>query len=99
MRAVEAGDAGRFLAAMLQRVEAERDEARGVVGAPDAENAAFLAQLVVVERIGGQHGGPRLQLAVAARHIGASAPLCRLSPEQGVKILTAYGAYALQSCG
>ncbi len=55
LRAVEAGDAGGFLAAMLQRVEAERDEARGVVGAPDAENAALLVQLVVVERIGGQH--------------------------------------------
>ena len=56
MRAVEAGDAGGFLAAVLERVEAERDEAGGVVGAPDAENAALLAELVAqVERIGGQH--------------------------------------------
>ena len=30
-----------FLAAVLQRVEAERDEARGIVGTPDAENPAF----------------------------------------------------------
>ena len=55
MLAVEAGDAGGFLAAVLQRVEAERDEARRIVGAPDAENAALFAQLVVVEWIGRQH--------------------------------------------
>ena len=55
MGAVEAGDAGRFLAAVLQRVQPERDEARGIVGTPNAENAAFLAQLVVIERIGRQH--------------------------------------------
>jgi hypothetical protein len=41
---------------MLQRMEAERDEARRIIGAPDAEYAAFLAQFVVVERIGRQHG-------------------------------------------
>ena len=56
--AVEADDAGRFLAAVLQRVKPERDEAGGAVGAPDAENAAFLAELVVIERIGGQHFSP-----------------------------------------
>ena len=53
--AVEAGDAGRFLAAVLEGVQAERDEARGIVGAPHAEDAAFLAQLVVIEGIGRQH--------------------------------------------
>ena len=66
LRAVEAGDAGRFLAAVLERVEAQRDEARGVVGTPDAEHAAFLAELVVVERIGRQHVpafGPELAIA------------------------------------
>ena len=56
--AVEADDAGGFLAAVLQGVKPKRDEARGVVGAPDSENTAFLAQLVVVERIGGQHFSP-----------------------------------------
>ena len=56
MLAVEAGDARGFLAAVLQRVEPERDEARRIVGAPDAEDAALLAQLVVIERIGRQHG-------------------------------------------
>ena len=47
--AVEAGDAGRFLAAVLQRVEAERDQRRGALRAGHAEDAALLAQLVVVE--------------------------------------------------
>jgi hypothetical protein len=55
MLLVEAGDAGRFLAAMLERMKAERDEARRMIGAPDAEHAAFLTQLVVIERIGRQH--------------------------------------------
>ena len=62
MLAVEARDARGFLAAMLQRVQAERDEARRIVGTPDAENAALFAQLVVVERIGRQHR-PEPQLA------------------------------------
>ena len=62
--AVIAGDAGRFLAAMLERVEAQCGHRGGGVGAPDSEHAAFLAELVVVigagiERIGGEHGCPR----------------------------------------
>ena len=44
---VEAGDAGRFLPAMLEGMEPERDEARCIVGTPDAEHAALLAELVV----------------------------------------------------
>ena len=47
--AVEGDDAGRLLAAMLERVEAERREGGGVVMAVDAEDAAFLAQRVAVE--------------------------------------------------
>ena len=77
--AVEADDAGGFLAAVLERVEAERDEAGGAVGAPDSENAALLAELVVVERVGRQHefrANPR----GFARHIGALSRICRLSP-------------------
>ena len=46
MRSVIAGDAGGFLAAMLQRMKPERDEARGIIGTPDAENPALFAQLV-----------------------------------------------------
>ena len=45
MLAVEGGDAGGFLASMLERVETQRDEARRIVGTPDSENAALLAQL------------------------------------------------------
>ena len=42
--AVEAGDAGGFLPAMLQRVQAERGDGGGVGDVPDAEDAAFLVQ-------------------------------------------------------
>ena len=47
--AVEGDDAGGFLAAVLQGVEAERDDRRGIRVAVDAEDAAFLAQGVAVE--------------------------------------------------
>jgi hypothetical protein len=40
---------------MLERVKAEGDHRRRRLGAPDAEHAAFLAQFVVIERMGGQH--------------------------------------------
>ena len=53
--AVEARDARGFLPAVLERVQAERNEARGIVGTPDAKDAALLVQLVVVERVGRQH--------------------------------------------
>jgi hypothetical protein len=53
--AVEAGDARRLLAAVLERVQPQRDEARRMVGTPNAENAAFLAKLVVIERMSRQH--------------------------------------------
>ena len=46
---VEGDDAGRLLAAMLERVQAERGDRRGVRMAEDAEDAAFLAQRVAVE--------------------------------------------------
>ena len=78
--AVEAGDAGRFLAAVLERVQAERDEARGVVGTPNAENPAFLAQLVVIERIGRQHVPPSLAEARAPYRMACA--LCRNLGEQ-----------------
>ena len=78
MLAVEGGDARRFLAAMLQRVQAERDEARRIVGAPDAEHAALLAQLVVIERIGRQHVRvPEPPARVTRASYRAAARLCR----------------------
>ena len=58
--AVEGRDAGRFLSAVLKCVQAQCDEAGRILGAPYAEYAALLAQLIVVERIGRQHVlGPR----------------------------------------
>ena len=47
--AVEGDDAGGFLAAMLEGVQAERRDRGGVGVAEDAEDAALLAQPVVVE--------------------------------------------------
>ncbi len=45
-RAVERDDAGRFLAAMLEGVEAERRDGGGVGMAENAEDAAFFAQAI-----------------------------------------------------
>jgi hypothetical protein len=50
--AVAGDDAGGFLSAVLERVQPECCERTRVGVAEDAENAAFLAQLVVVERVG-----------------------------------------------
>ena len=58
MRAVETRYAGALLTAMLESMQPKRDEARGIAGTPYAENPAFLAKLVVVERIGRQHRVP-----------------------------------------
>jgi hypothetical protein len=60
---------------VLQRVEAERNEARRIVGTPDAKDAALFLELVVVEWIGGQHVlGPAPKVS-RQRHIGARAAL------------------------
>jgi hypothetical protein len=52
---VEAGDAGGFLPAMLERVQAQRDQCGGTVRACCAEDAALLVKVIVVERVRGQH--------------------------------------------
>jgi hypothetical protein len=62
--AVEGDDAGGFLAAMLQGVEAERREGGGFRMAENAEDAAFLMRVVVIERNGIEHR-PRLGHGVA----------------------------------
>ena len=49
LRAVEGDDPRRLLAAMLQRVQAERGQRRRFRVAEDAEDAALLVELVVVE--------------------------------------------------
>jgi hypothetical protein len=52
-------NAARFLSAMLQGVHSERNDACGIDGADDTEDATLLFQLVVVEGVAGQvtHGG------------------------------------------
>ena len=49
--AVIGDDAGRFLAAMLQRVQAERRQRRAVGMAVDAEDAAFFVQMIRIRNI------------------------------------------------
>jgi len=65
--AVKAADARRFLAAMLQRVQAKRDHCGCINGTAHTENTALFAQLVVVKRMSADHVARpiRLQLAVA----------------------------------
>ena len=58
MRAVETRYARALLAAVLESMEPERHKACGIAGIPNAEDAAFLAKLVVIERIGRQHRVP-----------------------------------------
>jgi hypothetical protein len=83
--AVEAGEAGGLLAAMLQGVQTQRDEIRRIVGTPDTEDAALFAQLVVIERIGRQHvPGPTAGFTKSSYK--AEAAPCRPQPEQGVKV-------------
>ena len=48
--AIEGDDAGRLLAAMLQRVQAECRDGGGIRDVPDAEDTALLVELVVVGR-------------------------------------------------
>ncbi len=47
--AVEGDDAGGFLAAMLERMQAERGDGGGIGMAENAEHAAFLAQAVGIQ--------------------------------------------------
>ncbi len=49
LAAVEGDDAGCLLAAMLQRVQPERGQRRGVGLSEDAEDATFLVWLIVAE--------------------------------------------------
>ena len=48
---VEADDAGRFLAAMLERMQTERGQGRGIGMIEDAEDAALLVQPVLFEPV------------------------------------------------
>ncbi len=62
--AVEGDDAGGFLAAVLERMQAESGQRRRVRMVIDAEDAAFLVQLV--------------GLAIEARHLAGRSVLIRL---------------------
>ena len=47
LAAVIGNDAGRFLPAMLQRMQPERDDRRGLLPSQYAEHAAFVVEMVV----------------------------------------------------
>ena len=85
---VPTGDTGGFLPPMLERVEAKRDDSGRRISAGNAENAAFLAQLVVVEGVRSHHGCERFHSrsrttrkeyprAVVERAYRDLRPLCR----------------------
>ena len=57
--AVGGDDARSLLAAMLERMQAEHGVRRGLVMSDDAENAAFLVQLVVIAGAQAPDGGHR----------------------------------------
>ena len=85
MRAVPAGDAGGFLAAMLERVEPERDQRSGALHLGHAEDAALLAELVPIIGemsigVSGQHLGP--PGVGSGGHIGG--PRRFVAPDPGV---------------
>ena len=85
--AVEGDDAGRFLAAMLQRVQAERRDGGGVGMAEDAEHAALLAQPVVVEidALAGEDCGGRCRVDPSSRLSGPGRGVqcdCRLGQQR-----------------
>ena len=61
-RSVEGDNARRLLSAVLQGVQAERNDRRGVGMAEDAEDAAFFVQPVFIEIDAG--GGRRRQAEV-----------------------------------
>jgi hypothetical protein len=61
-RAVEGDDAGGFLSAMLEGVQAERDDRRGVGMAEDAEDPTFLAKAIVFQI--GARGFGEIKVAV-----------------------------------
>ena len=85
MRTVVTGDARGFLAAMLQGVEPECDEACRIVGTPDSEDAALFVQFVPIEgfeRICGEH---RPRPALLGASYRCHPRVCRPLPEPRLK--------------
>ena len=62
-RAVVCDDPGRFLAAMLQGVQAECRDGGGVGHVPDAEHAALLVRLVVAVGVIGEAGDVHAEIS------------------------------------
>src|SRR5690606_20041666 len=88
--AVEADDAGRLLAAVLQGMEAEHGVRRGVVVAADAEHAALLAQLVGGEDAMSGHGpGPTAGASMRNPGCGSrvAARRLRLPKSSGINLV------------
>ena len=86
MAAIEGDDAGQFLAAMLERVQAECGAGRGIGDVPDAENAALLVELVVLRRSQG-HADTLLDphtFSVPLRGLAASPATGRPLPCRGL---------------
>ena len=65
LAAVIGDDAGRLLAAMLQRMQAERDDGRRVLPAENAEHAAFVVEMVV--GLGGKQASSASAIGQASR--------------------------------
>ena len=90
--AVVGDDAGGLLAAMLQGVQAERGERRGVLVAEDAEHAALLAQAVVA-------AGPPAQLVPAPQPRCGQSSWRPLDPARSSAPGTAAATQALRAAG
>jgi len=102
---VECDDSGRFLASMLQRVEAKRGNCGRIRVAGYAENPAFLAQTIVVqieieERRWNHHGAKMRAGACGAKGAGRSIVLLgRLRPQHFVQLLLIPGRSARRGLG
>lgn len=81
LRPVEAGDADRFLSAMLQGMKAQRAGGGGFRCADYAENAALFMQLVAVRVEQGVGEVHHLQIACRALQWGGSPKITSLSPD------------------
>jgi hypothetical protein len=55
LAAVKAGDPRRFLSAMLQCVQAKRDQRGSIIAASHPKHTAFFAQFVIVKRMRCDH--------------------------------------------
>jgi hypothetical protein len=82
--AIVNNNSGSFLPTVLQGMQAEGGMGSGIAVAENAENAAFLVQLVIVEGIGRSqtHFGPRAcgleKLLPVGDHKGNHPPMARL---------------------